>query len=366
MKYDYLIVGSGLYGSTFARLAKDRGLRCLIIESRGHIGGNVYTENQNGIEVHRYGPHIFHTNDEKIWQFVNRFSDFNNYIHTPKAYRNGKIYSLPFNMHTFHELWGCVWPSEAERLIEKQRYKGPVTNLEEQALSLVGSDIYETFIKSYTEKQWGREAKFLPPEIIKRIPLRFTFDNNYFNDQYQGIPISGYTSMMNCMLNGIECRVNTDYFEQKEYWDSLADKVVYTGKIDEFYDYCYGELEYRSLSFIQEHFDFENYQGVAQMNYVDGYHPWTRVIEHKHFYKSRTPNTVITKEIPVQYTRDRIPYYPVNDKESNKRFAQYKSRADAETKFIFGGRLSEYRYYDMHQVIGSAMATFKKLHDVHN
>jgi UDP-galactopyranose mutase len=362
MKYDYLIVGSGFFGSTFARLATDKGLKCLVIESRDHVAGNAYTINTEGIIVHRYGPHIFHTNDDDIWKFVNRFSDFYPYIHSPKACVEGKIYSLPFNMHTFYEIWGCRYPSEAENLIKKQKYNGSISNLEEQALSLVGHDIYNLLIKGYTQKQWGKDPKHLPAEIIKRLPLRYTFDNNYFNDRYQGIPIEGYTKLIERMLEGCEYKLNIDYFEQKEYWDSLADRVVYTGKIDQFYDYCYGELEYRSLQFITEHLEIENYQGVSQMNYPGLEVPWTRIVEHKHFLNQKTSNTIITKEISVAGTKTSIPYYPVNDYYNKKTYNKYQSLADNETKHIFGGRLAEFRYYDMHQVIASAMTTFKKLH----
>ena len=358
--YDYLIVGSGFFGATFARIATDAGKSCLVIDKRDHIGGNAYSENIDGIEVHKYGPHIFHTNDDKIWNFINRFTEFNNYIHTPKAFARGKIYSLPFNMHTFSEMWGCTTPQQALEVINSQRFLGEPTNLEEQALSLVGKDIYELLIRDYTLKQWQKDPKELPSFIIKRLPLRFTFDNNYFNDKYQGIPIDGYTKMFERMLDGIEVRLNTDYFQNKDYFNSIANKIVYTGKIDEYFNYEFGELEYRSLEFEHETHTIDNYQGVSQMNYCDLDVPWTRITEHKHFVKTKTHHTIITKEIPTKWNRNKIPCYPVNDDVNQTRFKRYKDKSETLDNVLFGGRLSDYQYYDMHQVIGSAMKVSKK------
>jgi UDP-galactopyranose mutase len=358
--YDYLIVGCGLFGATFARLVTDAGKSCLIIDKRNHIGGNCYTENIEGINVHKYGAHIFHTSNDFIWNFVNRFAKFNNYINSPKAVSNdGKLYSLPFNMNTFYELWGTRSPEHAKSIIESQKFQGTPTNLEEQALSLVGKDIYETLIKDYTEKQWGRPATKLPTFIIKRLPLRFTFDNNYFNDKYQGIPIGGYTKMFEKIIDGIEIKLETDYFSDREYFNSLASTVVYTGCIDEFFDYEYGELEYRSLKFDHKIMDTENYQGNAVINYCQKYPEYTRTIEHKHFEKVTTEKTIISKEYPQEYVRGKIPYYPINDDFNLKRHSQYKEKSKTLTNFIFGGRLSEYKYMDMHIVIESAINKFK-------
>ena len=360
INYDYLIVGCGLFGATFARLATDAGKSCLIVDKRKHIGGNCYTENIEGINVHKYGAHIFHTSNRHVWQFVSRFAEFNNYINSPKAVSNdGKLYSLPFNMNTFYELWGTRSPEHAKSIIENQKFQGTPTNLEEQALSLVGKDIYETLIKDYTEKQWGRPATKLPTFIIKRLPLRFTFDNNYFNDKYQGIPIGGYTKMFEKMLDGIEIKLKTDYFSDREYFNSLASTVVYTGCIDEFFDYEYGELEYRSLKFDHKIMDTENYQGNAVINYCQKYPEYTRIIEHKHFEKVTTEKTIISKEYPQEYIRGKIPYYPINDDFNLKRHSKYKEKSKTLTNFIFGGRLSEYKYMDMHIVIESAINKFK-------
>lgn len=355
MKYDYLIVGCGAYGSTFARLATDAGKTCLIIDKRDHIAGNCYSEDNNGIHVHSYGPHIFHTNNEKVWQFVNKFAKFNNFILSPKARSGGKVYSLPFNMNTFYEMWGESKPSVVKNIIEEQRFKGTPTNLEEQALSLVGKDIYQKLIKTYTEKQWGKSATELPTFIIKRLPLRFIFDNNYFNDHYQGIPIGGYTKMFEKILDGIEVRLNTDYFSDREYFNSLATKVVYTGCIDEFFDYDIGELEYRSLRFDHQELDEENYQGCAVVNYCDNTQEYTRVTEHKHFERVKTDHTVITREYPQKYKRGLIPYYPINNSRNQNLFNEYRKRSRSLTNCIFGGRLAEYKYMDMHVVIESAM-----------
>jgi UDP-galactopyranose mutase len=355
MQYDYLIVGCGLFGTTFARLVTDAGKKCLIIDKRDHIAGNCYTENVDGINVHKYGAHIFHTSNKKVWEFVNRFAEFNNFINSPKAYSNGKLYSLPFNMNTFYELWGVKTPDSAQLILDQQRYMGPVFNLEQQALSLVGNDIYYTLIKDYTEKQWGRRAIDLPAFIIKRLPLRFTFDNNYFNDKYQGIPIGGYTKMFENMLDGIEVKLNTDYFSDKSYFNSLAKTVVYTGKIDEYFDYQYGELDYRSLRFDVKRLEEENHQGNAVINYCDMSRKYTRIIEHKHFEGAKTDHTVITKEYPQTYERGLTPYYPINDDANQTLYKKYRDSAKSLTNVLFGGRLSEYKYMDMHVVIESAM-----------
>jgi UDP-galactopyranose mutase len=357
--YDYLIVGSGLFGSTFARLATDNGKKCLIIDKRNHIAGNCYTENIEGINVHKYGPHIFHTSNKIVWDFVNKFANFNNYIHSPKAYSNGKLYSLPFNMNTFYEMWGTTTPTQAKRVIEQQKFKEHPTNLEEQALSLVGADIYETLIKGYTTKQWGKNPKELPIFIIKRLPLRFTFDSNYFIDLYQGIPIGGYTQMFEKMLDKIEVLLDTDYFSNRDYFNSIADKVVYTGCLDEFFEYKYGKLEYRSLEFKTDVLDIDNYQGNAVINWTEKDVPWTRIIEHKHFEKKIDGKTVITKEYPKNYEQGLIPYYPINDDINQNMYKKYREESKKLTNFIFGGRLSEYKYMDMHVVIESAMNKFR-------
>jgi len=355
MEYDYLIVGCGLFGITFANLAKEKGKRCLIIDKRPHIGGNCYTEKIEGINVHKYGAHIFHTNNKIIWDFVNKFAEFNNFINSPKAFSRGNLYSLPFNMNTFYELWGEKSPSKVKDIIETQKFLGNPKNLEEQALSLVGKDIYEILIKEYTQKQWGRNPTDLPAFIIKRLPLRYTFDNNYFNDRYQGIPIGGYTKMMENMISGIEIKLNTDYFDDKEYFNSIADKIVYTGCIDQFFNYEFGRLEYRSLRFDNQILDCNNYQGNAVINYCDSRYPYTRIIEHKHFEKINTETTVITKEYPQEYVKGLTPYYPINNDDNNLKYKKYKEKASLIDKFIFGGRLSEYKYMDMHVVIESAI-----------
>jgi len=357
--YDYLIVGAGLFGSTFARLATDFGKSCLVIDKRNHVSGNCYSEKIEDINVHVYGPHIFHTSNKLVWDFVNRFSQFNNFILSPKANYKGKLYSLPFNMNTFYDMWGVTTPSQAKEIIQKQRFEGTPKNLEEQALSLVGRDIYETLIKGYTTKQWGRNPKELPSFIIKRLPLRFTFDNNYFNDKYQGIPIGGYTQMFERILDGIKVKLNTDYFSNKEYFNSLAKQVVYTGCIDEFFNYEFGELEYRSLEFKQEILDIENYQGCTQINYTDMTQPYTRIIEHKHFETTSTEKTVITKEYSQEYKKGLVPYYPINNEKNQNTYKKYQEKSKMLTNFIFGGRLSEYKYMDMHIVIESAMNKFK-------
>ena len=359
MKYDYLIVGSGLFGATFARLATDAGKKCLVVDRKEHIAGNCYTHDDGGIHIHRYGPHIFHTSNKKVWEFVQRFADFNNFILSPKAWSNGKLYSLPFNMNTFYEMWGTYRPEDAKRKIDEQTYMGPVRNLEEQALFLVGTDIYETLIKQYTEKQWGRPARKLPSFIIRRLPLRFTYDNNYFNDRYQGIPIGGYTKMFEKMLDGIEVRINTDYLQDKEYFDSIAKKVIFTGPIDEYFGYSLGELDYRSLRFEEKRLGEDNYQGNAVINYCDTSRKYTRIIEHKHFEKVNTDHTVITKEYPQKYMRGLTPYYPINDKTNQDLYKKYKEMSNSLTNVMFGGRLAEYKYMDMHVVIESAMNKFR-------
>ena len=362
MKYDYLIVGCGLFGSTFARLATDAGRSCLIIDKRSHIAGNCYTENIEGINVHKYGAHIFHTSNKIIWDFVNRFAEFNNYINSPKAISNdGKLYSLPFNMNTFYELWGTRSPEHAKEIIDSQRFVGIPSNLEEQALCLVGVDIYKTLIRDYTEKQWGRPPSELPKFIIKRLPLRFTFDNNYFNDKYQGIPIGGYTEMFNKMLDGIQVKLNTDYFSDRQYFNSIANTVVYTGCIDEFFDYEFGELNYRSLRFDEQVKNTDNYQGNAVINYCQKYPKYTRTIEHKHFEKVDSDKTVVTYEYPEEYKKGMIPYYPINDRLNQEKYSKYKDKSKLLTNFIFGGRLSEYKYMDMHVVIESAFNKFRSI-----
>ncbi len=353
--YDYLIVGCGLFGATFARLATDAGKRCLILDRRPHIGGNCYTENLAGINVHRYGAHIFHTSNKAVWSFVHRFAEFNNYVNSPKAISGDRLYSLPFNMNTFYELWRTRTPSEARQKIESQRFLGEPANLEEQALSLVGQDIYDTLIRDYTRKQWGKNPRELPAFIIKRLPLRFTYNNNYFTDRYQGIPIGGYTALFEAMLEGIEVRLNVDFFDNRSQLSGLAGKVVYTGCIDQYFDYSFGRLEYRSLDFHNEVLDIENFQGNAVINYCDTSEPFTRIIEHKHFEGSSSDVTVITREYPKACTGEAIPYYPVNDLRNQAIYRQYQARAQATENVIFGGRLSEYKYMDMHVVIESAM-----------
>jgi UDP-galactopyranose mutase len=357
--YDYLIVGCGLFGATFARLATDVGKSCIIVDKRNHIAGNCYTENVEGINVHKYGPHIFHTSNKIVWDFVNRFAEFNNYIHSPKAWYKNKIYSLPFNMNTFYELWNTANPQHAKLIIDSQKFKDFPTNLEEQALSLVGKDIYEILIKGYTEKQWGRPATELPSFIIKRLPLRFTFDNNYFNDRYQGIPIGGYTKMFEKILDGIPIKLNCDYFSDREYYNSLANTVIYTGCIDEFFDYEFGKLEYRSLKFDTEILNVDNYQGVSQLNYTCNIKKWTRIVEHKHFEKTDTNKTIITKEYSKKYEEGLVPYYPINDEFNQSIYKKYQEKSKTLKNFVFGGRLSEYKYMDMHVVIESAFNKFK-------
>ena len=362
MKYDYLIVGAGLFGAVFARQATDAGKTVLVIDKRDHIGGNIYTEVVEGINVHKYGAHIFHTNDKSVWEYVNRFAEFNRYTNSPVANYNGQLYSLPFNMYTFNRMWGVVTPDEAKAKIAEQRVAAGITepkNLEEQAISLVGTDIYERLVKGYTEKQWGRKCTELPSFIIRRLPVRFTFDNNYFNALYQGIPIGGYTAMVKKMLDGVEVRLGVDYLESKAELDALCDKVVYTGPIDSYFDYCYGPLGYRSVRFENELLDTDNYQGNAVVNYTDSETPYTRIIEHKHFEFGTQPKTVISREYSQEWQPGIEPYYPINDEANGALYLKYKALADKESKTIFGGRLAEYRYYDMDAVIASALSVAK-------
>ena len=364
MKYDYLVVGSGLYGAVFAREAADRGKKVLVIDKRPNVAGNIYTEKVEGIHVHKYGAHIFHTNDTKVWKYITRFAEFNRFTNSPVANYRGELYSLPFNMYTFNKMWGVVTPTEAAAKIEEQKKEACITepkNLEEQAISLVGRDIFEKLIKGYTEKQWGRDCKELPAFIIKRLPVRLTFDNNYFNALYQGIPIGGYTQLVEHLLEGIEVRLNTDYLEQKEALDRLAETVVYTGPIDAYFGYSLGALEYRSVRFETEVLDIPNFQGNAAVNYTDRETPWTRIIEHKWFEFGKDeqgqdlPKTVISREYSSEWKPGDEPYYPVNDEKNGALYAEYKKLADAEQNVIFGGRLAEYRYYDMDAVIASAL-----------
>jgi UDP-galactopyranose mutase len=362
--YDYLIVGTGIFGSIFAYEANRRGKKCLVIDKRSHIGGNIYTSLVEGINVHNYGAHIFHTSNKDLWEYVNKFAEFNRYINSPVARYKSEIYNLPFNMNTFNKMWGVTTPLEAKAKIQQQIEEAGILepkNLEEQAISLVGKDIYERLVKGYTEKQWGRRATELPAFIIKRLPVRFTYDNNYFNDKYQGIPIGGYTQIIEKMLKGIEVKLNTDFFMHRDQLTALANKIVFTGMIDEFYNYCYGELEYRSLRFEAEVLDCENYQGNAVVNYTEYDIPYTRIIEHKHFEfgcESQTvnPKTVITKEYPATWKHGDEPYYPMNDEKNNELYAKYRALADKEDKVIFGGRLGMYKYLDMHNVVAEALS----------
>ena len=361
--YDYLIVGAGLYGAVCAREAVNAGKKVLVIDKRPNIAGNVYTEEIEGINVHVYGAHIFHTNNKTVWDYVNRFAEFNRFTNSPVANYKGELYSLPFNMYTFNKMWGVVTPEEAEAKIEEQKRQAGITepkNLEEQAISLVGTDIYEKLIKGYTEKQWGRDCRDLPAFIIKRLPVRLTFDNNYFNALYQGIPMGGYTKMVANMLEGIEVRLNTDYLANKAELDALADKVIYTGPIDAYFNFCYGNLSYRSVRFETKVLDTPNYQGNAVVNYTDRETPYTRIIEHKHFEFGTQPKTVISKEYSSEWQPGVEPYYPVNDAANTALYQQYKALADADEKTIFGGRLGEYRYYDMDAVLLSALALVEK------
>jgi len=364
MKYDYLIVGAGLYGAVCAHKLSQAGKTVLVIDKRDHIGGNIYTENVHGINVHKYGAHIFHTNDKEIWDYVNSFVEFNRFTNSPMANFKGELYNLPFNMNTFHALWDVNTPEEAKNKIELQKsefFCSEPSNLEEQALSLVGRDIYEKLIKGYTEKQWGRKAVDLPAFIIQRLPVRFTYDNNYFSDKYQGIPNGGYTAVAEKMLCNAEVWLNKDYFTDREYYNSLAEKVIYTGPIDAYFDYKFGTLQYRSLSFESKYLsDIDNYQGNAVINYTEYEIPYTRIIEHKHFEFGTSSGTFITKEYPAEWKPGDEPYYPVNDQANMELYKKYRSLAKGETNIHFGGRLAEYKYYDMHQVIRSAFSFIKK------
>lgn len=364
--YDYLVVGAGLAGAAFARCMADKGKKCLVVDRRGHIAGNAYSELVEGIEVHKYGPHIFHTDNEKVWRFVNRFAEFNHFVYSPMANYKGELYNLPFNMNTFHALWGVGTPAEAEAIIESQRASsgiGNPRNLEEQAIALVGNDIYKKLVKGYTEKQWGRPCSQLPPSIISRIPVRFIYDNNYFIHPYQGIPSGGYTEMVGRMLGGIEVRLGCDYLEDREGYGRLAGKVIYTGPIDEYFGYCFGELEYRSLRFETEVLDVDNYQGVAGMNYTDAGTPYTRIIEHKHFaFGVGNPGkTVITREYPAPWERGCEPYYPVNDEKNAALYERYRQESQKDGRVVFAGRLGTYRYYDMDKVIAGSLELAERI-----
>ena len=363
--YDYLIIGAGMFGASFARKAADAGKRCLVIDRRGHIGGNCFSYERDGVHVHKYGPHIFHTSDKSVWDFVNQYAEFNNFMLTPIANYNGEIYNLPFNMNTFAKIWGSCTPAEAKAIIAKQTepYRGSEPkNLEQQALSLVGKDIYEKLIKGYTEKQWGRPCSELPDFIIKRLPVRFTYDNNYFDDRYQGIPVGGYTKMLEKMLDCVDVELGVDYLSERARFGGMAGKTVYTGQIDEYFGYCFGNLEYRSLEFETETLNTDNHQGAAVMNYTDAQTPYTRCIEHKHFEfgKGSPGKTVITREYPKKWERGGEAYYPINDGANNEMYARYAKLAQDEPQIIFGGRLGTYRYLNMDQVIADALKCAKR------
>ena len=370
MKYDYLIIGAGLAGATFAFMARRKGKKCLVIDKRPHTGGNIYCSSVENINVHKYGAHIFHTSDKEVWDFVNSLVEFNRYTNSPVANYNGRLYNLPFNMNTFYQMWGVKTPEEASAMIESQKQDilhkmrkdniNEPRNLEEQALALVGKDIYETLIKGYTEKQWGRECKDLPAFIIKRLPIRLVFDNNYFNDKYQGIPIGGYNKLIDKLLEGVEVKTGVDYFSDRGWWDSLAGKKVFTGKIDEYFGYRFGHLEYRTVRFEEELHECSNYQGNAVVNYTSRDVPYTRVIEHKHFEYfgndvEKIPVTVISKEYSTEWRQGMEPYYPINDEKNDRLYSQYRELADMEPDTVFIGRLAEYRYYDMHHIIGKVL-----------
>jgi len=362
-KYDYLIVGAGLYGAVFAHEAKKAGKSCLVIDKRDHIAGNIYTKEVEGIQVHEYGAHIFHTSNRDVWDYVNQFAEFNQYINSPVAVYKEELYNLPFNMNTFSKMWNVRTPGQAKEIIARQISELNISeprNLEEQALSLVGRDVYEKLVKGYTEKQWGRSCRELPAFIIKRLPLRFTYDNNYFNDRYQGIAIGGYTQMVEKMLAGVEVRLGVDYFSDREGFGSMAEKVVYTGQIDRYFDYSLGVLEYRMVRFEEEILDLENYQGNAVVNYTEREVPYTRIIEHKHFEFGNQPKTVISREYPSEWKKGEEPYYPINDEKNNRLYAGYAELAKEESKVIFGGRLGEYKYYDMDKVIEKALEVAEK------
>ena len=372
--YDYLVVGSGLYGSIFAYEANKKGKNVLVIEKREHIGGNIYTENKDGINVHKYGAHIFHTSNKEVWEYINQFAEFNRYTNSPVARYKDELYNMPFNMNTFNKLWGVVTPKEAKEQIEKEKRESKIVepkNLEEQAISLVGKTIYEKLVKGYTEKQWGQKATELPSFIIKRLPVRFIYDNNYFNNLYQGIPIDGYTKIIEKMLEGIEVRLKCDFFKNKKGLENIAEKIIFTGQIDKYYDYRFGELEYRSLRFETEELEEENYQGNAVVNYTEYEVPYTRIIEHKHFEYGASlgklpegkalEKTIITKEYPDTWNKKKEPYYPINNEKNNSLYEKYKKLADNDDKVIFGGRLGQYKYYDMDKVIEEALNLCKKI-----
>lgn len=359
-QYDYLIVGAGLFGAVFARQAMEAGKTCLVVEKSPHIAGNIYTEEVEGIPVHRYGAHIFHTSNKAVWEYVSRYVTFNHYVNTPIAHYKGELYNLPFNMHTFYQMWGVTTPDAARAKIAEQRREvtGEPQNLEEQAISLVGRDIYEKLVKGYTEKQWGRDCNELPAWIIRRLPLRFERNNNYFNDTYQGIPVGGYNPLIEGLLQGVEVQLDTDYFDHREEFDAMAEKVLYTGELDRFYDYRFGKLEYRSLRFEEEQLQQKDFQGAAVVNYTDRETPFTRIIEHKHFEDRGAEHTIITREYPMEWCNGAEPYYPINNERNTSLYAKYRALADAETKYLFGGRLADYRYYDMHQVVELALKSF--------
>lgn len=372
-KYDYLIVGAGLFGSTFAYCAKQQGKKCLVIDKRPQLGGNLYCENIAGINVHKYGPHIFHTSNKKVWDFVNSIVEFNRFTESPVAIYKGKAYNLPFNMNTFSQMWGVITPEQAKKKIEEQKSEAIAAmkadgiteprNLEEQALLLVGRDIYERLIKGYTEKQWGRKCTELPPFIIKRLPVRFVYDNNYFNDSYQGVPIGGYNKLINGLLKETDFQVNTDFFSNRKELESIADNIVFTGRIDEFYDFRFGKLDYRTVRFETETLNVSNYQGLAQINYTEAEIPYTRIIEHKHFESfaaevDRNPQTVISREYSVEWTEGLEPYYPINNDRNNQLYQKYEALAKQETNVIFGGRLVEYKYYDMAPIVEKVIGMF--------
>lgn len=360
-QYDYLIVGAGLYGAIFAHEMTKAGRKCLVIDKRPHIGGNVYTENIEGINVHKYGAHIFHTSDKRVWDYMNSFAEFNRYTNSPVAKYKDELYNLPFNMNTFHALWGVTTPEEARAEIERQKKEAKLPdgrqpeNMAEAAIQLVGRDIFEKLVKGYTAKQWGRPAEELPPFIIRRLPVRFTYDNNYFNDRFQGIPIGGYTKIIEKMLEGSDVELNTDFFADRDALLAKAERTVFTGMIDEYFDYCFGALEYRSLRFEEKILDTDNFQGNAVVNYTEYEIPYTRIIEHKHFEFATTDKTVVTYEYPQKWEKGDEPYYPMNDDKNNALFEKYKALADKESKVLFGGRLGQYRYYDMHQVVSEAL-----------
>ena len=372
--YDYLVVGSGLYGAIFAYEANKKGKKVLVIDKREHVGGNIYTENKDGINVHKYGAHIFHTSNKEVWEYINQFAEFNRYTNSPVARYKDELYNMPFNMNTFNKLWGVVTPKEAKEKIEQEKREAGIKepkNLEEQAISLVGKTIYEKLVKGYTEKQWGQKATELPSFIIKRLPVRFIYDNNYFNNLYQGIPVGGYTKIIEKMLDGIEVRLNCDFFENRKELENMTEKIIFTGQIDKYYDYLFGELEYRSLRFETEELDEENYQGNAVVNYTEYEVPYTRIIEHKHFEYGASlgkmpegkalEKTIITKEYPDTWNKEKEPYYPINNERNNSLYEKYKQLADNDTKVIFGGRLGQYKYYDMDKVIEEALNLSKKI-----